>query len=184
MNKRLLAAGIFMIFVGLAWIFGIPEPQTANPDAVVSVQAKSGFPDQSFYAGSILLIIGIVLTFRKVRLFRRERSTGMRGTETYGIITEIINTGMRVRAFSMKYSARRSTLLKVRISIMGKSGTVFELTKSFYASNSSQPYGPGNFVRVMYLNDDVNILEVVRCSSVPTNIADRLEEEYRLMTQD
>ncbi len=172
-----------MIWVGLSWIFGIPEPQTANPDAVVSVQAKSDSPDHPVYAGSVLLIIGIVLTVRKVRLFRRERSTGMRGTETYGIITEIIDTGMHVRAFSMKHSACRSSLLKARISIMGKSGTVFELTKSYYASDISQLYGPGNFVRVIYLNDDVNILEVVRRSSVPTDIADRLEEEYRLMTQ-
>jgi len=170
MNKRLLAAGIFLIFVGLFWIFSTPEPRTAGPNVPASIQDESGFLDHPAFGGSILLIIGIALTVHNSRQVRHERSTARQGTETYGIITDVINTGRIVN---------HSAQFKANVQIMGKSGTVFELTKVYYGSDTLFQYTPGDFVRIMYLDDNVNILYLVDRNSLPSEIADRLEEEYR-----
>ncbi len=171
MYKNLLIFGIVFALLGagiFAYSLTAESTKVCGEIMTQEVKREKVWP---LILESSFMLIGIGITIHSARHVIIDRKTDLYGTEAYAVITDILDSGTRINHVPQ---------LKSYLRIISKDGNILYMTESI--GDNPMHLMSGDIVLVKYTDRDVNILQRVERYNLPSEIADRLEEEYRNTT--
>ena len=179
MYKRTLIFGILLSLIGGLLFFGTLNAETVKVNGIVLTQAEYRAAVWPLITGALFPIIGIIMIIKGARHVVIDRKTDLYGTESYAVITDILDSGVR---FDSRRGTGGTPMLNAYLRIISKDGSVLYMTETI--DNNPMHLMSGDFVLVKYTDKDVNILQRVERYSLPSEIADRLEEAYKNIARE
>ena len=173
MYKRLLVFGILFALVGGFFFYNLTTEETMRINRRIVTQEEAREEVWPFLLPIGFALAGVCIAAYSAIHILRDRNTDTYGKEAYGIISDVMDSGTRINHVPQ---------WKAWVLVAEENGDVFEKSES--VGENRNRYKAGQFVRVKYTDNDINILQRVGRSSLPAGVADRLEEEYRLTTQN
>ena len=174
MYKNLLIFGIVFALLGagiFAYSLTAESTKVCGEIMTQEVKREKVWP---LILESSFMLIGIGITIHSARHVIIDRKTDLYGTEAYAVITDILDSGVR---FNSRRGTGGTPMLNAYLRIISKDGNILYMTESI--DENPMHLMSGDIVLVKYTDRDVNILQRVERYSLPSEIADRLEEEYR-----
>ena len=120
----------------------------------------------------VAAFVGILIMCKGIKSIIHERTLNKKGFDTYGIIVDI-NQEKYTR---MSYGqVKRYVYFYGDIRVVGEDGKVYRYIKSLGSDRTK--CNIGDFLKVKYLNNDIQILNSVPEYAVPTRISTTLNSE-------
>lgn len=116
----------------------------------------------------IMMAVSAGMIIYSLRRITIDRKTDQHGTEAYGVIADISPSGLRVNGVPQ---------LTAHVLVLQENGSVLELSESI--GNNRNRYCTGDFVRVKYLEEDVNILHTIDRETLPPALVQLLNKEFK-----
>lgn len=116
-----------------------------------------------FFGISIVLlwIIGIYILNKGLKKIRRDCNTDLWGTICYGRIIKIFKTKSKEDNFSEQ---------KATIAIYSNYSNSFKYIDTEICFSDKLIYKVGDYIKVKYYNDDINIISIIPKNKLPFNI--------------
>lgn len=156
---------MFELCFGLIWIVF----SSIAIGAVFSIP-KSERPIAAIVMIVVFLIIGIVIMAIGIKKLVSNMLTAVKGIETYGIIMDIYPSGASVNG---------KNIMNADVIIIEEDGNRGRYTESI--GTGGNKYNTGDYVKVKYYKNDINIIDRVQKEEIPYYTLEKLSIEEEII---